>query len=83
MDIGKSANAKAYYNTVIPLDAETELIASTLWSYIPPSEEHLTKKMCDRFQENPKPRVPSFSKRFNEEHLKCRTFIDMAIRESL
>lgn len=32
------ANVKAYYNSVISLDGETDLIASTLWAHIPPSE---------------------------------------------
>ncbi len=29
-------NVKAYYNSVISLDGETDLIASTLWAHIPP-----------------------------------------------
>ena len=37
------ANVKAYYNSVISLDGETDLIASTLWAHIPPSEAYFTE----------------------------------------
>ena len=36
-------NVKVYYNSVIPLSEDIDLIASILWSNIPPFEEYQTE----------------------------------------
>jgi len=75
-------NVKAYYNSVISLDGATDLIASTLWAHITPSEAYFTEhgvtdfrviKNCDhRLSWN----------RFNVEHDKCVEFIRKSIENS-
>lgn len=75
-------NVKAYYNSVIQLDEETDLIASTLWAYVPPSEEYLTERCVSDFKRIRNGEYRLSSLRFNEEHLKCRSFIQNALAES-
>lgn len=75
-------NVKAYYNSAIPLDAETELIASTLWAYVPPAEEYLTERCVSDFKRIRNGEFRLSAQRFNEEHMKCRSFIDRAVRAS-
>lgn len=43
LDIGYTRKCQGYYNSVISLDGETDLIASTLWAHIPPSEAYFTE----------------------------------------
>lgn len=75
-------NVKVYYNSVIHLDEETDLIASTLWAYVPPSEEYLTERCVSDFKRIRNGEFRLSAQRFNEEHLKCRTFIQNALEES-
>ncbi len=75
-------NVKAYYNSVIHLDEETDLIASTLWAYVPPSEEYLAERCVSDFKRIRNGEFRLSSQRFNEEHLKCRAFIQNAVAES-
>jgi len=75
-------NVKAYYNTVIPLEAGTELIASTLWAHIPPTEECLTERCVSDFKRIRNGKYCLSARRFNEEHSKCRSFIERSVRES-
>ncbi len=42
-------NVKAIYNSVIPLDNDTDLIVSTLWAHVPPAEEYLTERCVSDF----------------------------------
>lgn len=75
-------NVKVYYNCVISLGNDTDLIASTLWGYIPPVEEFLTERAVSDFWRIRNGSFRLSSKRFNEEHFRCRTFIEKAISES-
>lgn len=75
-------NVKAYYNTVIPLEAGAELIASTLWAHIPPTEECLTERCVSDFKRIRNGKYRLSARRFNEEHSKCRSFIERSVRES-
>lgn len=75
-------NVKAFYNSVIPLDEETDLIASTLWAYVPPAEEYLTERCVSDFKRIRNGEYRLSAQRFNEEHLKCRAFIEKAVAES-
>lgn len=75
-------NVKVYYNSVIHLDEETDLIASTLWAYVPPSEEYLTERCVSDFKRIRNGEFRLSAQRFNKEHMKCRTFIQNALEES-
>lgn len=75
-------NVKAYYNSVIHLDEETNLIASTLWAYVPPLEVYLTERCVSDFKRIRNGEFRLSAERFNEEHLKCRTFILNALEKS-
>lgn len=75
-------NVKAFYNSVIHLDEETHLIASTLWAYVPPAEEYLTERCVSDFKRIRNGEYRLSAQRFNEEHLKCRAFIEKAVAES-
>ena len=75
-------NVKAYYNPVIPLEAGAELIASTLWAHIPPTEECLTERCVSDFKRIRNGKYRLSARRFNEEYSKCRSFIERSVRES-
>lgn len=75
-------NVKVYYNSVIHLDEETDLIASMLWAYVPPSEEYLTERCVSDFKRIRNGEFRLSAQRFNKEHMKCRTFIQNALEES-
>ena len=80
MDI--RANVKAYYNSVISLDGETDLIASTLWSHIPPSEAYFTEHGVADFRVIRDGDHRLSWNRFNDEHNKCVEFIRKSIERS-
>lgn len=75
-------NVKAYYNCVIPLNEETELVVSTLWAKIPPSEEYLTEHCVSDFKRIRNGEYRLSARRFNDEHDRCRAFIEKAITDS-
>lgn len=75
-------NVKAYYNSVISLDEETDLIVSTLWAKIPPSEEYMTEHYVSDFRRIRNGEHRLTSQRFNEEHDQCRDFIEKAVSGS-
>lgn len=75
-------NVKAYYNSVIHLDEETDLIASTLWAYVPSAEEYLTERCVSDFNRIRNGKFRLSAQRFNEEHKKCRSFIEKAVAET-
>lgn len=75
-------NVKAYYNSVISLDEKTELIVSTLWAKIHPSEEYLTEHCVSDFKRIRNGEHRLSSRRFNEEHDRCRDFIEKAVSGS-
>ncbi len=75
-------NVKAYYNCVIPLDEDTDLIASTLWAHIPPAEEYQTERCISDFIRIKNGRFRLSAQRFNEEHERCRRFIEESVKNS-
>lgn len=75
-------NVRAYYNSVIALDEETDLIVSTLWAKIPPSEEYLTERCVSDFKRIRNGEYRLSSQRFNEEHERCRLFIEKSVATS-
>lgn len=75
-------NVRAYYNSVIALDEETGLIVSTLWAKIPPSEEYLTEHCVSDFKRIRNGEHRLSSQRFNDEHERCRRFIEKSVADS-
>lgn len=75
-------NVKAYYNCVIHLDEDTDLVISTLWAHVAPTEEYLTEHCVSDFKRIRNGKFRLSSQRFNEEHDKCRAFIEKAVAES-
>ncbi len=75
-------NVRAYYNSVIALDEETDLIVSTLWAKIPPSEEYLTEHCVSDFKRIRNGEHRLSSQRFNDEHERCRRFIEKSVADS-
>lgn len=75
-------NVKAYYNSVISLGESTDLIVSTLWAKIPPSEEYLTERCVSDFKRIRNGECRLSAQRFNEEHFRCRNFIEKSVAGS-
>ncbi len=75
-------NVRVCYNSVIALNEETDLIASTLWAHISPSEEYLTERCVSDFKRIRNGEFRLSAQRFNEEHEVCRNFIEKAVSES-
>lgn len=75
-------NVRAYYNSVIALDEETDLIVSTLWAKIPPSEEYLTEHCVSDFKRIRNGEHRLSSQRFNDEHERCRRFTEKSVADS-
>ncbi len=75
-------NVRAYYNSVIQLDEGTELVVSTLWARIPPAEEYITERCVSDFKRIRNGEFRLSAQRFNEEHDRCRAFIERAVAGS-
>lgn len=75
-------NVKAYYNSVITLNENTELVVSTLWAHIPPTEEYITERCVSDFVRIQNGRFRLSAQRFNEEHEKCKRFIEESVNNS-
>lgn len=75
-------NVKIYYNSVISLDEDTDLIVSTLWAKIPPQDEFITERCVSDFARIKNGKYRLSAQRFNEEHETCRSFIQRAVNES-
>ncbi len=75
-------NVMSYYNCVIPLSTDVDLIASTLWANISPSESYLTERCVSDFHRIRNGQYRLTADRFNEEHERCRKFIERGVNES-
>ena len=75
-------NIRCYYNAVIHLSDDTDLIVSTLWGYIEPQDAFSTERRVNDFYRIKDCGVVINSERFNQEHAKCRAFIEKAVSES-
>lgn len=76
------SNVRYVYNKLIRLDDSTDLIASTLWLDIPPKNGLLTQLNVSDFHCISNGEKPLDRERFNEEHKKCRDFIENTLHES-
>ena len=75
-------NIRCYYNAVKHLSDDTDLIVSTLWGYIEPQDAFSTERRVNDFHRIKDCGVVINSERFNQEHAKCRAFIEKAVSES-
>lgn len=75
-------NIKAYYNCIVHLTEEVDLIASTLWSWIPAEEAYLSEHFVSDFRRIRNGQFRLTADRFNEEHQRCREFIERCLIES-
>lgn len=75
-------NVKAYYNKVIVLSDEIELIVSTLWAHIHPYDEYLIERGVTDFHRIRNGKFRLSAQRFNAEHERCREFIARSVAAS-
>ncbi|MDR3877292.1 MAG: metallophosphoesterase [Alistipes sp.] len=75
-------NVKCYYNAVIPLREDIELVATTLWAYIPFQDAFRTESAISDFRRIRSGSEPLDFNRFNEEHYRCFNFLKEAVAKS-
>lgn len=75
-------NVVCCYNEVIALDKETDLIATTLWAYIPLVNAYQTEATISDFQRIRCGNTILDFNRFNDEHYRCFHFLDEAVKSS-
>lgn len=75
-------NVRCFYNAVIPLTADIDLIASTLWGHIEPKDAFVTERSVNDFYRIQVNGEVMNSQLFNEENEKCRSFIEKSVAES-
>lgn len=74
-------NVKAYYNAVVHLQ-NTDIIVSTLWSYIRPEDAFYTERSDSDFYRIKYNGHRMRADDFNQEHERCKTFIQQAVLNS-
>ena len=75
-------NIKCYYNAVIHLSDDTDLIVSTLWGHIEAQDAFATERSVNDFYRIKDNGVVISCEQFNKEHDKCRAFIEKAVGAS-
>lgn len=73
-------NISCYYNVVIPLDDETDLIATTLWGHIELHNAFRTESVISDFHRIRQGNEALDWNRFNEEHNRCFRFLDESVK---
>ena len=76
------SNVRVCYNCVIPLAPSIDLIASTLWEKIHPYDEYQTERGVTDFHRIRNGQFRLSAQRFNQEHKRCREFIERSVAES-
>ena len=71
-----------FYNIVIPLNDETDLIATTLWSHIQLQDAFQTESAISDFRRIRSGSEPLDWVRFNEEHYRCFRFLEHSVSQS-
>ncbi len=74
-------NVHAYYNKVVSID-DTDIIVSTLWSFIEPFNAYQTEKGVSDFYRILYNGHRLTADDFNNEHERCLDFIRKAVKES-
>lgn len=82
MEVTIRKNVHSYYNAVVHLDEETDIIISTLWAMIPEEEARYTEHVVSDFRRILYEGDLLTSADFNHEHERCRAFLKDAVRAS-
>lgn len=75
-------NISCYYNVVIPLDDETDLITTTLWAHIGLQDVFQTESAITDFSRIRYGNKPLDWIRFNNEHHRCFRFLEQSVKQS-
>lgn len=75
-------NVRCVYNSIIHLDADTDLIASTLWSEIDARDAYHTEQRVSDFHRISNGQYKLTWERFNDEPHRCREFIERSIEKN-
>lgn len=75
-------NVTCYYNAVISLGNDIELIATTLWAQISLQDAFRTESVISDFRRIRYGAEPLDYVRFNEEHFRCFKFLEEAVSNS-
>lgn len=75
-------NVSCVYNSIIRLNDDTDLIASTLWSEIHAGDAYHTERCVSDFHRIRNAQYRLTWERFNDEHRRCREFIEKSIEKS-
>ena len=75
-------NITCHYNSVISLDEDTDLIATTLWSHIPLQDAYATESAITDFRRIRHGSEPLDYTRFNDEHSRCLRFLKQGVMQS-
>lgn len=75
-------NVTCYYNAVVPLGSDTEIIVTTLWAYISLQDAFQTEVAISDFRRIRYGADPLDFNRFNEEHYRCFHFLEDAVSRS-
>ena len=75
-------NISCYYNSVIPIDNDTDLIATTLWSEIKVQNAYQTENCISDFRRIRNGNELLSWQRFNEEHHRCIQFLKDSVEKN-
>lgn len=75
-------NISYYYNTVISLDNDIDLIATTLWGHIDIRDAFRTEVVVNDFKRICSGSKPLSWMRFNREHVRCFRFLTDSVKLS-
>lgn len=75
-------NVRYVYNSIISLNADTDLIATTLWSEIHDRDAYHTERCVSDFHRIRNGEYRLTWERFNDEHRRCSEFIERSIENS-
>jgi len=76
------SNVRCVYNSIIRLDDDTDLIASTLWSEIHAGDACHTERFISDFHRIRNGEYRLTWERFNYEHSRCIKFIERSVENS-
>ena len=82
MDVAIRENVHSYYNAVIHLDEDIDVIVTTLWSSIPIKEAYYTEHVVSDFRRIIYGGTLLTPADFNREHERCLAFLKDAVRSS-
>lgn len=75
-------NVECVYNKMVAIDETTDLIATTLWANIHPDEAHFAERGVNDFHRIKNGERRLSWDRFNDEHSRCRQFLEQSLAQS-